>query len=78
MLDVIVPIIVAIIASGTTYFVARRKGSGRIETSEAADLWAESQAMRRELRDEVKDLRAQIKDLRAHIIKLEQELEARA
>lgn len=47
-----------------TYFVARRQGSGRIATSDAATLWAESQAMRRELREEVVGLRKEVLSLR--------------
>lgn len=56
-----VPILVAAVAAAGTYLVARQKSSGRIGTSEASDLWAESQAIRRELRDEVTALRNQIR-----------------
>lgn len=44
-----------------TYLVARRQTSGQIATSDAATLWAESQAMRRELRTEVVDLRTRVR-----------------
>lgn len=36
-----------VVVSGlVTYFIARRKNSGTISTSEAVDLWAESNALR--------------------------------
>ena len=48
-----------------TYFVSKRVNSGSIGTSAAADLWQESQAMRKELRDETVDLRGQLEKLQA-------------
>lgn len=60
------------------YLGVRRVGSGKIGTSEAKDLWAESQSMRRELRDEVSSLRIQLGEahkeadrLRNRVIELE-------
>lgn len=47
------------------YFIAKRVNSGSIDTSAAADLWQESQAMRKELRDETVDLRGQLDALRS-------------
>jgi len=46
-----------------TYVVARRTTSGRVETSEAATLWAASEQMRKELRDELVAARAQVIEL---------------
>lgn len=51
-----------VVTSLITYFVARRKNSGRIDTTEATELWIEATRIRRELRQEVKEQRAQIKD----------------
>lgn len=60
-------------ASVGTYLVARRKTSGSIDTSDATQLWAESQAMRKELRDEVIACRKEIEALKQTITELEQE-----
>lgn len=57
---VAVPLVVALIAASGTYLVARRTRSGDIGTSDASDLWAESQAIRKELREEVISLREQL------------------
>lgn len=62
-----------IIAALVTYIIAKRKTSGKIITSEAAQLWQESQNMRQELRDEVKELRTIINELRLRIKELEDE-----
>ncbi len=56
--------IVTVIA---TYLVARRQSSGRIDTSDAASLWLESQSMRADLRAEVVALRAEVVALRAEV-----------
>jgi hypothetical protein len=53
-------VLVGIASAGAAYFAARRTTRGTVNTSEAADLWAESNAMRRELREEVVALRAQV------------------
>lgn len=62
----------AALATGVAgYFVARRKNSGSIDTSDAATLWAESQAMRKELRDEVVELRNEVVILKKELISAE-------
>lgn len=66
-------IIVALISSASGYFIARRTTSGSIDTSDAATLWAESQAMRKELRDEVVSLRTELIELRKELTDLEKE-----
>lgn len=73
MKDILIAIFAPTIAAGVTYFVARRISSGRVATSDASDLWTESQSMRRELRDEVKELRSMITDLKQKIDALETE-----
>lgn len=58
----------------SAYMVARRQNSGRVETSDAATLWAESQAMRKELRDEVASLRREVSEMAAEIRGLRSEI----
>lgn len=55
-------IAVALISGLFTLLVARRTKSGKIDTSEAASLWVEGNAMRKELRDEVVFLKGELKD----------------
>lgn len=59
--------------ASATWFIARRKSSGSVATSDAATLWAESQEMRKELRDEVVDLRKQLIQTRERLEKAEKE-----
>lgn len=71
-MEVLAPLAVlfaAIITAGVTWFIAKRKSSGKISTSEAADLWAESRAIREEykndrvaLKEEVSALRKEVRD----------------
>lgn len=68
-----IPIIVAIISGLTAYMIARRKGSGSIRTSEAGDLWAEAQAIRKDLRTDNQEMRELISTLRDRLNKLEQQ-----
>lgn len=68
-------ILVALISSGGTYWVVRRTKSGRIDTTEAATLWKESNDMRKELRDEVVDLKEQLTEARHEIGSQRNELE---
>lgn len=44
------------------YLGIRRVNSGSIKTSEAQDLWRESQLIRKELRDEVTKLRKELEE----------------
>jgi len=50
-----------------TWLVARRSTSGSVRTSEAETLWSESQAIRTELREEVKGLRLSVDQLRVEV-----------
>lgn len=52
-----------IVAATGAVLIARRSSSGKIATSDASDLWAESQSIRRELRDRVVVLEAKVADL---------------
>lgn len=57
-----------------SYLVTRLKNSGKVDTTEAAILWAESQAMRKELRDEVVSLRNQLTLAQQEIILMRERL----
>jgi predicted nuclease with TOPRIM domain len=46
-----------------TYLTVRRQRSGRIQTTEAADLWSESTKLRQELRAELEGLRERVREL---------------
>lgn len=65
--DLVVPagaIIVAGIGAWGVWKGLKRTKSGKIDTTEAADLWKEATAMRSELRDEVQALQSEIKALK--------------
>ena len=63
----------AIATALVSYLIARRNNSGTIDTSDAATLWAESQAMRKELRDEVVSLRTELAAVKKELIKANRE-----
>lgn len=65
--SVVIGAIGAVTVAVGTYLVARRQGSGKIATSDAATLWSESQAMRRELREEVVMLRQELAGTRVQL-----------
>lgn len=56
-----------IISSWVTWLVARRTTSGSISTSDAASLWAESNALRKEYRDRAEQLEAQLEEVNAKL-----------
>lgn len=58
------------------WLVSRRQHSGRVDTSEAASLWAESQAMRQELRAEVIASRGEVSSLRTELAEVRAALSA--
>jgi len=70
---VLIGFVATIASSVVTYKIARRKTSGSIDTSDAATLWSESKAMRKELRDEVIALRSEVLSLKKTLAELEQE-----
>lgn len=63
----------AVISGFVAYIVARRQRSGRIDTTEAETLWAESQAMRKELRDEAENCRGEVLALREEMVAVREE-----
>lgn len=46
-------IVTAVVTGAAGWLVSKMRFSGRINTTEATTLWAESQAMRHELRDQL-------------------------
>lgn len=83
LLVLLVGIIPAVLTALVTWAVAKRSRSGKVATTEAETLWAESQAMRLELRNEVAalraenlDLRAEVRNLRAEILVLRRQVES--
>lgn len=78
-LNVLVPIGTigsSILVALITYFVARRRGSGRVITSEATDLWKESAALRKDLYNEVTALRRELTSVRGAHAECESRLAA--
>lgn len=74
------PVLAALIGTlagvAATYVVAKRRSSGRIATSEAADLWKASESIRHDLTEDVKSLRLEVASLRADNVALRRELDA--
>lgn len=75
--DVLFPALAAIATGGgaslLTYLSVRLGKSGRINSSEADDLWKESGAIRRELREQVRALEARCAENEEEIIRLRAE-----
>jgi hypothetical protein len=74
------PIIVAVLgligfvfAPVAAYLVAKRQFSGRIETTEAKELWAESRSIRQQAFDRIAELNRVVARLEERIEDLEQE-----
>jgi predicted nuclease with TOPRIM domain len=63
----------AVSAAGVAWLIARRTSSGRVDTTEAATLWAESKQMRSELRDEITVLRAGLAEMQSELAALRTE-----
>lgn len=64
----------AIVGGFVTWLVARRQRSGRVDTTEAHDLWAESQTMRQELRAEISTLRTRLNEVEAELTETKSKL----
>lgn len=75
ILPVLGGIICAFIGALGTYLAVKRKNSGLIETSEAADLWNESAAIRKELREENATLRERVRNLEQDMAKRDRQIE---
>lgn len=57
-----------------TYFVARRNTSGNINTSQAAELWAESNKLRQEYRDRAELLEKRLEEVNTKLEAVMEEL----
>lgn len=55
-------LVAAIIGPLFAYLAAAKKLSGKIETSEASDLWEEAARLRQEYKEEIAQLRKEIQD----------------
>lgn len=71
-----VGIIVAIVAALGTYLVAARQFSGRIQTSDATELWQESRAIREWSTGQLNELRERVVTLEAENRRLTDDLRA--
>lgn len=73
-LTITLPILGIIISSFVTYKIAKRSTSGSIMTSEAADLWAESNALRKDYKDRAERLEAQLEEVNVKLKTVTEEL----
>jgi chromosome segregation ATPase len=74
----LVPVVVAIVGALAAYFAAARKLSGKVQTSEASELWEESRSMRAELtrrneflRESIDNCQVEIRSLNLRIDELD-------
>ena len=67
----LIPIIIAAAAPLAAYLLAARRMSGKIATSDASELWAESRSMRDEYRTQLSASSERVKLLEQRIDKLE-------
>ena len=67
----LVPVVIALVTALGAYFAASRKMSGKVQTSEASDLWKESRAMREELNKRNEFLRLSLDRCNERIAALE-------
>lgn len=71
----ILAILTAAISGLVAYQIAKRQHSGRIETSAAADLWAESRSIREILKQQVSELTKDLEQSHVERLKFKTELE---
>lgn len=64
----------ALLSPAFALWIVKIKSSGRINTTEASDLWQESKSIREELRDEVAELQREIGQLRIENQTMEAEI----
>lgn len=70
----VLPIIGVVAAPLLSYLVAKRKSSGRIETTDAERLWTEAESLRRAYKDERFEDRVELQAMRAELASLRAEL----
>lgn len=71
-----IAIVVGLTAPLVSYLVAARRFSGKIETTEARDLWAESKAIRDWSQQRIDTLNGVVERLEARVELLEEENDA--
>lgn len=76
LLPFLLPLVGTLAGVSATVLIAQHRSSGKIATSEAADLWAASESIRRDLTEEIKALRAEVSALKAQNIALTGDLQA--
>lgn len=76
LLPLIIPVIGTLAGVGATVVLTARKSAGKIGTSEAADLWAASESIRKDLTEDLKMLRLEVGTLRAENVALRVEVTA--
>jgi len=69
---VLLGVVLAAFAGAFTYLGIVRKLSGRIQTTEAAQLWAEADRMRQEYREEIARLQAVVDRYEKRLVEVEQ------
>lgn len=69
----VLPFLGSLIVAGLAYLVQKRRQSGSPQTSEAADLWAESKSIREFQAKEMADLRIELESLKKRFVVVEQE-----
>lgn len=72
MTYVVLGILGAVVAPVLGYLAAARKLSGRIATSEAASLWAESSAIRADYREQLMNANARIATIEVRLKEMEE------
>lgn len=73
----VAPVLVLVgifVSSTVTWLIARRNTSGSISTSDAASLWAESNALRKEYRDRAEALEKQLREVNTKLETMTEEL----
>ncbi len=66
--SLVLPIIGVLAVPIGAYLATRRSSSGRIETSQPAELWAEGRAIRDDLRAELTVVRLEVATLKGELI----------
>jgi hypothetical protein len=74
LLPLLLPLIGTLAGVSATYVLTQRRLSGKIDSSEAKDLWQASESIRRDLTEEIKSLRAEIATMRAQNVALQGEV----
>jgi hypothetical protein len=69
----ILPFLGSLVIAALAYLVQKRRQSGQIQTSEAADLWNESKDIREYQAKEMANLRAELETLKQRLVVVEKE-----